>query len=208
MNMEEAYPLALALFDFVPVTFFLIGAIYLINIATRMCGIRCRRLAISGSLLIFLGGLSKAIWKLLKTIGIGDYQLLGEIQFVLVAPGFLLLLITVISMARSDTVKKVSNNHVTLSIAIWKIPLLIIMTLASMGVMGILTYTAFRHKAKLAAAGFIVAFLCLVGMGSMASAEQTLANQWTEQSINSLGQLGFMIGTIFLFLNIEDAQIQ
>lgn len=203
--MKETYPPALAIFDFVPVIFFLIGAIYLIRIASRMCGMRCRRLAIVGSLLIFLGGFLKALWKLLVTTGVGDFQLMSEIQFALVAPGFVLLLIVVIWIARSEGKQAEGKDILTPAIAAWKIPLLIVMTLASMGVMGILTYISFRHDAKLAAAGFIVAFLCLVGMGSMASGEQTLARQWIEQSINSLGQLGFMIGTIFLFLNIENA---
>ena len=202
--MEETYPLALALFDFMPVIFFLIGAIYLVRIATRMCGTRCRRLAIIGSLLIFLGGFLKALWKLLVATGVGDFQLMSEAQFALVAPGFALLLVVVIWMARSEGNLAKGEDTLIPAIAVWKIPLLIVMTLASMGVMGILTYIAFRHKAKLAAAGFIVAFLCLVGMGSMASGEQTLARQWIEQSVNALGQLGFMIGTIFLFLNIEN----
>ena len=203
--MKETYPLALAIFDFVPVIFFLIGAIYLIRIASRMCGMRCRRLAIVGSLLIFIGGFLKAMWKLLVTTGVGDFQLMSEIQFALVAPGFAVLLIVVIWMTPRDGKQAKEKDILTPAIAAWKIPALIVMTLASMGVMGILTYIAFRHEAKLAATGFIVAFLCLVGMGSMASGEQTLARQWIEQSINSLGQLGFMIGTIFLFLNIEDA---
>lgn len=205
MNLTN--PLPLALFDFAPIIFFLIGAIYLVRIAARICGMRCRRLAIIGSLLIFLGGFLKALWKMLFTTGVGDYQLMSEIQFALVAPGFVLFLIVVIWIARSESLVEKKKEVLIPAIAAWKIPLLIVMTLASMGVMGILTYIAFRHKAILAAAGFIVAFLCLVGMGAMASGEQTLSRQWIEQSINSLGQLGFMIGSIFLFLNIENAQI-
>ncbi len=79
-------------------------------------------------------------------------------------PGFALLLIVVIWMARSEGKLAQKKNTLIPAIAAWKIPLLIIMTLANMGVMGILTYIAFRHKVKFAAAGFIVAFLCLVGM--------------------------------------------
>jgi hypothetical protein len=204
--MEETYPLALALFDFVPVVFFLIGAIFLVCIATRICGFRCRRLAIIGSLLIFLGGFLKAIWKLLYTTGVGDFQLISEIQFVLVAPGFLVLLIVVIWMMLSESMVEKRNNVFILAMAAWKIPLLVVMTFTSMGVMGLLAYYAFRLKAKIAVAGFIVALLCLVGMGAMASGEQTLARQSIEQSINSVGQLGFMIGSIFLFKIIADYQ--
>jgi hypothetical protein len=77
-------------------------------------------------------------------------------------------------------------------------PLLAIMTLSSMGSQGILTYMAFQRKNTAAAAGFIIAFLCLVAIGAMASGEQTLPRQWIEESINVIGELGFMTGAILL----------
>ena len=200
--MKDTYPLVLALYDFVPVVLFLIGAIFLVRTSIRMCGFRCGRLAIAGVLLIFIGGILKAIWKLLYTIGMGNFQLLSESQFPLVAPGFLILLIAVLMMARSDRETRVTNAALLLIMATWKIPFLIVMTLTSMGVQGILTYVSFQRKKKLAAAGFIVAFLGLVGMGALASGEQTLAMQWIEQSVNTVGQLGFMIGSILLHRSI------
>ncbi|MGB7876297.1 MAG: hypothetical protein WBL25_18075 [Anaerolineales bacterium] len=204
--MAETYPLALAVYDFVPVAFFLIGAIFFVRMATQICDDRCGRLAMAGSVLVFLGGFLKAIWKLLFTLGVGDFQLLSESQFVLLAPGFLALLVVVIRMARSERMVRERNAAVMLAMAGWKIPFLIVMTLASMGVQGILTYISFRRTAKLAASGFIVAFLCLVGMGAMASGEQTLRMQWIQQSVNSLGQLGFMMGSILLHKNAASSQ--
>ena len=197
--MEKAYPLTLALYDLVPVAFFLIGAIFLDRTSIRMCGLRCGRLAIAGVLLIFIGGFLKAVWKLLITIGVGDYQLLSESQFPMVAPGFLMLLIAVITMARKDREMRKNSIVSMLLMVIWKIPFLIVMTLASMGVQGILTYVSFQRKEKLAAVGFIVAFIGLVGMSALASGEQTLARQWIEQSVNSVGQIGFMVGSILLY---------
>ena len=204
--MKDTYPLVLALYDFVPVAFFLIGAIFLVRISIRMCGIRCGRLAIAGSLLIFIGGLLKAIWKLLYTIGVGNFQLLSESQFPLVAPGFLLLLFVVIMMARNEREVRATHTHSMLLMATWKIPFLIVMTLTSMGVQGILTYVSFQRNAKLAAVGFIIAFLGLVGMGALAPGEQTLAKQWIEQSVNSIGQLGFMVGSILLNRDVVGKQ--
>jgi hypothetical protein len=204
--MKEIYPLALALYDFVPVAFFFIGAIFLVRMAKLMCSDRCGRLATAGSVLVFLGGFLKAVWKLLYTIGTGDFQMLSESQFVLLAPGFLALLIVVTWMARSERVVKERDAAIILAMAAWKIPFLIVMTLASMGVQGILTYTSFRRGEKRAAAGFIVAFLCLVGLGAMASSEQTLAKQWIEQSTNTIGQLGFMLGSILLYKNVAASE--
>lgn len=204
--MDETYPLTLALLDFVPVAFFFIGAIFLVRIAIQMCGLRCGRLALAGSLLVFMGGFLKAIWKLLFTIDVGDFKILSESQFPLLAPGFLILLIVVVVIARGERMEERKNAVLMLAISTWKIPLLIIMTLASMGVQGILTFLAFRRNAKLAAVGFIVAFISLVSMGALASGEQSLAMQWTAQSVNTVGQMGFMIGTIKLFQNISESQ--
>lgn len=203
--MEETYTLSLALFDFVPVVCFLAGAWFLVRLVAWTCGQRCRNLALAGSLLVFLGGFLKAIWKLLYTTGVGDFSLLGESQFAFVAPGFLALLIAVIWMARSQRTVSIPVAPM-LAMAAWKIPLLIVMTLSSMGVQGILTYVSFRRGERLAATGFIVAFLCLVGMGAMASGEQTVGRQWIEQSVNAAGQLGFMIGSILLHKNVTRFQ--
>jgi hypothetical protein len=40
----------------------------------------------------------------------------------------------------------------------------------------------------------------------MASSEQTLAKQWIEQSTNTIGQLGFMLGSILLYKNVEASE--
>lgn len=190
----ETYPLSIAILDFVPTIAFLVGAYYLVRITLMMRGSPCGRMAMAGSVLVFLGGFLKALWKLLYTTNVGDYQWMSQIQFVLLAPGFLALLVAVILMARG----KKKTTVPILAMAAWKIPLLAIMTLSSMGLQGILTYMAFQRRNTVAAVGFIIAFLCLVGMGAMASGEQTLARQWIEEGINTVGELGFMFGAILL----------
>jgi hypothetical protein len=192
----ETYPLSLAIFDFIPVTMFLIGAYHLVRIAVKQRSNQCGRMVMAGALLIFLGGFLKATWKLLYTAEVANIQWMSQIQFILVAPGFVALLVAAILIARGQ---KKTRGTTLLAILPWKVPFLVWMTLASMGANGILTYISFKHGAKLAAVGFIVAFLCLVGMGAMASGEQTLAKQWIEESINALGQLGFMVGSILLY---------
>jgi heme/copper-type cytochrome/quinol oxidase subunit 2 len=157
-------------------------------------------MVMAGALLIFLGGFLKATWKLLYAAEVADVQWMSQIQFILVAPGFVALLVAVILIARG---RKKTRGTTLLTILPWKIPFLALMTLASMGANGILTYISFKQGAKLAAVGFIVSFLCLVGMGAMASGEQTLAKQWIEESINALGQLGFMLGSILLYRNFK-----
>lgn len=198
--MNESYSIGLALVDFVPNIAFLVGAYFLVRIAAMVKSIRCSRMVMAGAFLIALGGILKATWKLIYASGAGDYRPMSEIQFVLVAPGFLALLVAVILIARRRASLSIPPM---MAIAAWKIPFLFIMTLTSLGAQGILTYIAIRRGAKLAAAGFAIAFMGLLAMGGMASAEQSVAMQWIEEGINSVGQIGFMLGSILLYSNFK-----
>jgi len=197
--MTEGYSLKLCLFDFVPNLAFLVGAIFLVRAARLARGRRCAWLVASGSLLIFLGGMLKAIWKLLLTTGVGDVRLLSEVQFVLLAPGFLLLFIGVLVWARGDRLgARASGRPVLPAMAVWKIPFLAVTTLCSVGAYGLLAYIAFRRGARLAGALFIVALLGLLAMSGMAGGGQSVARQWIEEGINSFGQIVFALGSYLL----------
>lgn len=187
------YSIGLALMDFVPNIAFLIGAIFLVKIIALARGKPCSRMVMAGALLIALGGLLKATWKLLYAAEVGDFQLMSQVQFTMLAPGFLALVVAIIILIR-----KKSSGTPMLAMAAWKIPFLFVMTVSSLGCHGLLTYIAFKRKAIVAAVCFIVAFLGLLSMSMLASAEQTVAMQWVEEGINSLGQIGFMIGSMLL----------
>jgi hypothetical protein len=193
--MIEFNSLSFALVDFIPSITFAVGAYFLIKLVLRECGKSCTYLMITGSTLIFLAGFFKATWKLLYVTNTADVRLLSEMQFALLAPGFLLMLIGIVLFSRSGKV----TSPPLLAMAPWKIPLLAVMVLCSLGTHGILTYISFRRHLKLAAVGFIVAFICVLGMGGMASGEQTVMMQWIEESINSIGQIGFGIGCYLLY---------
>jgi len=192
----ETYPLPLAIFDFVLVFIFLVGTYFLVRIAMLLRGTPCSRMVMAGALMVFAGGFLKALWKFIYTTTLRDYRWMSEVQFALVAPGFFALLVAAILVARGK--RATLSTIPTMAMAGWKIPLLILMTLSSMGAQGILAYLAFRRGAKLAAFGFILAFLCLVAMGGMASGVQTITRQWVEESINTLGQIGFATGSYLL----------
>jgi hypothetical protein len=192
--------LCLALFDFVPTIAFLIVAYYLVRIVYLVRGKACGALALAGALLIFLGGFLQAIWKLLFTTGAADVRLMSNLQFVLLAPGFVALLAAVILLARGAGRK---TPPPVLSLAPWKLPFLIVMTLASLAAQGLLAYIAFRRRAIGAGVGFVIAFLCLLGMGGMAGGEQTVARQWIEEGVNAIGQIAFAAGSILLYRDFK-----
>jgi hypothetical protein len=198
---DATFPVSLALFDFVPSFAFLIGAFYLVKISLKCRGNSNGRMVMAGTLFVFLGGFTKALWKFLVATKISDIFWLGQLQFILTAIGFLGMCVAVIYMVRGGTVA--SKNGMLLSMAIWKIPFLFVMTLASLGAEGILAYLAFRSGEKLAGAAFAVGVMGLLAMGALASAEQTISMQWIEEIVNTIGQSGFMLGSILLNKNFE-----
>ncbi|MGD9048358.1 MAG: hypothetical protein PVF77_09910 [Anaerolineae bacterium] len=198
--MSETYSLGLCLLDFVPNLAFLVGAYFLVR-WVRLTSNRLSVVAmIAGSFLVFLGGTLKAIWKLLYTIGIGDFWLLSELQFILLAPGFLAMLASVLLVLKQE---RKSWKPDLLAMAPWKIPLLATMTLGSLGLQGILSYMAFRRKAYLAATMYIVAILCMLGLAGLAGGEQSIARQWIEEGINATGQIAFALGSYLLYSRAE-----
>lgn len=199
----ETYPISLALFDFVPTTAFLVGAFYLVKTGLICRGRSCSRMLMAGGLLIFLGGTFKAIWKFLVAAKISDIQWMNQGQFVFSSIGFLAIFIAVLSMIRNS--QKAQTGGPVFAMAAWKIPFLFLMTLTSLGAEGILAYISFKRKCPKAAIGFVVGVLGLLAMGALASAPQTLTMQWIEESINALGQLGFMIGCLFLYRDFKAA---
>lgn len=192
----ETYTVPMAIFDFIPNIAFLVGAFFLVKIAVLVKGRSCSRMVMAGAFLVALGGILKATWKLLYAANIADIHFLGELQFILLSPGFFGLLIAVILLARNQ-----ANNRqlATFAIAPWKLPLLFVMTITSLGAYGILTYISFRRRTPFAAIGFILAFIGVLLMGGLASQPQTVSLQWIEQSINSVANIGFAIGCVLLY---------
>jgi hypothetical protein len=195
--MEGNHTLSLALFDFVPNLAFLAGGYFLVRMAIQTRGKTSGQVMAAGTGLVFLGGMLKATWKLLLTLEIADVQLFSEAQFALQAPGFLLMLVAMVQIIRTD-----SPGATTLgAMAAWKIPFLVVMTLADLGVLGLCITLALRWRKRLAAILFVLAVFLTLGMSGMAGgSEQTLGNQWIEESINSLGQIAFALGSYLLQL--------
>jgi hypothetical protein len=200
--MDETYTLGLSLLDFVPNLAFLAGSFFLVSLVRLKNDRACTLTTTIGTTLVFLGGMLKAIWKFLVTIGVGDFQLLSESQFVLLAPGFLLLLVGVVLLARHE---KADLSPGFMAMAVWKIPLLAMTTIGSLGAYGILSYLAFRRQARVAGLCFILAIGGLLALAGMASAEQTIRQQWIEESINSLGQTVFTVGCYLLLRRVKSS---
>lgn len=191
--MGETYPLLMAIMDFLPPLAFGLGLLFLTRAAHRLGGQTSARLTALGGGLVFTGGFLKACWKLLLALQVADVRLLSEQQFILLAPGFLLLWWGTLLMAR-----RASRGPSLMAIAPWKIPLLALMTLGSLGAHVTLSVVSFKRGARVAGALFIVAVVCMLAMSGMARGEQRIALQLLEQSVNVLGQGAFAVGCVQL----------
>jgi len=191
----ESYPILLALFDFLPIAAFLVGVIFLVKTARLGGSKRASWMMLAGGLLVFLGGFTRALWKLLIAAHIADIFWLGQAQFILSSPGFLVMCLAMISMTRRTSALK---GGVVLAMAPWKIPLLAVMLISSLGLDGILAYASFRRGLKTAGTAFVIATLGLLAMGALSSAEQTITMQWVAETVNTFGQSAFMLGNILL----------
>jgi MFS-type transporter involved in bile tolerance (Atg22 family) len=140
---------------------------------------------------------------LIYTVSYGslDVVMLGQAQFILLAPGFLAMLAAVIYGVRAQRARP--DQAVLPSIAVWKIPLLIVMTLSSLGALGVLGFFSFRRRLWLAGVFFIFAILTTLAMAGMASAAQTVEMQWVEEGINAAGQSSFALGCGLLYRNVK-----
>ena len=172
------YPLSLALFDFLPTIAFLVGGLYLVRMVGFSRGKSTGWMAMAGVLLVFLGGFLKALWKFLVAIKLADIQWMAQSQFVLSAIGFLGMCAAVLTIVRRDR-----QSGAALAMAIWKIPFLAVMGLASLGAEGLLTFLAFKRKMLPAAVGFILGVLGILVLGALTSADQTLSMQWVEEKV-------------------------
>lgn len=199
------YSLGLALLDFVPIFAFLVGAYFLVRAALITRGKPCGRMMMAGTLLVFAGGFFKAIWKMLYVTGVADIQVMSEMQFVLHAPGFLAMFVAILLLAKA--LKAAPSGVEAAAIAVWKIPLLAVMTVSSLGAQGILASIAFRKKSPIAGGMFIAAIICMLTMSGMASgSEQTVAMQWIEEVINTIGQVAFAFGSFLIYRTILKEQ--
>lgn len=148
-----------------------------------------------GGILVFSGGALQASWKLMMSLDIANVSWMSQGQFVFMSFGYLMLLIPTLSLIKTHKKDLVSLS----AMVAWKIPFLLVMTLASLGTYGILAYISIRRRLGVAAFGFIFAFLGVILLGGMASQLQTIGLQWIEQSVNSLANLGFALGSFHLF---------
>ncbi len=209
--MEMEYSLALALEDYLPVIFSIIG-VSLIARAIWRLDRGLGAMAFVGVGLMAVGGVLKATWKLLMALNGADIPLFSQALFPMIAPGFTLITVAVYSYTRQLRGKAGlrwpwlapliiiglfggGSALIAANGGPWRVPLIMLATIANVTLLLLLAVGAWKRNMRPLAVVFVVVLLVIIGMSQMATnVPQTIAMQWFEQIAQTLAQLAFCLG--------------
>ncbi len=204
------YKVPLAIEDFVPVI--LAGAALVVLAgAVRVRVQRAYGVALAGGLVVTLGGLGKAVWKLLVASDCRVYPLLENLLFPCLALGFAAVAWAAMSMVKGRAVAPwfyvafpfaagVGSAWMSMSAGTYQNWPLLIAAAVGASVLGItLAVAAFRAGKKSVGYLFVVYTLGTNILPPLAAQpDQSAALQWGEQLTNSAVQLCFLLGALWM----------
>lgn len=226
--MHRDFTLGLALYDFLPVLLTGLAVYFLARLVTAQ-QTPYGAVAYVGALLVFVAGLSKALWKLNVTLTGQDLTWLANLLFPLMAPGFAFLATGILAVERRVRGK-------TVSAWLWAVPVVVIvavytlafvrmldpqiergwfmpiMGLASVGNLG-LTAILIALSIRYGNWGWVVLFILNVAMVfaliPIAQIEpKSIALHWIEQTISSGGAAAFALASSRLHLRLRSESLQ
>ncbi len=209
------YTLSLALEDFLPVILSSAG-LYIISQMVRRVDIGLGQMAQLGWLLVSIGGLLKAVWKLVMALSNAQTNLawLDKGMFIWMAAGFTLLAFALWFAAKQmagqserpfpiwlgpavifglSVVAILATGFPDLTQNSWRFVLLGVTTIGNVATAVLLIQQARRQGLPLAALLFLVNIVIVFILSGMARIpEQSIPLQWTEQILNTLSQGAFV----------------
>ena len=191
------FSVAMGLMDFVPVFFFAVTAVLLLDDLYNKMTKGVFTLFSAGCFNVFLAGFCKALWKLLYAANICNFVALEEMFMPVNSIGLLLVglsLIFMVCMKKREVMLSAAPVALTSSM-----PFIMMMVVGLGGMCASLSVMAKKMKRGKTIILFVLSFILAMGMGYMSSKDSTLSwVNWAEQSINTASQLSLMLGTIAL----------
>ena len=186
---ETVFTVPMALTDYIPVILFGISAVILMgDLKNKMTKAVFVTLVI-GACVAFLAGFLKASYKLLITIGAGNFQILNDSFLPLQSSGLLLTGLALVLMLF------VRKKSAALAMAPLTMGFISMMVLGLGGMCASLSVLAVKMKRRRLIPVFILCFFCYMGMGYLASKKDgSAASNWIEQGVNTLGQILLLCG--------------
>ncbi|MEU4420738.1 hypothetical protein AB0F81_08935 [Actinoplanes sp. NPDC024001] len=193
------YPIILALEDFVPVIFGTAGFALLSRTAP---GLRAQRAGLAGAILIGAGGIAKCSWKLGYAAGAGDWKLLEQALFPLMAAGATLLVWALAVTVRRGKPTRVWPFALAFALCVAGAilagslnPLFVAATLGVTAVSVLGAIIAARYRQWWAVSLYVLGLVLVMGLVPLRGSDghHTLAYQWLEQSINTAAQACLLV---------------
>jgi hypothetical protein len=198
--MENNISLVMAIVDFIPVILFFISAVILQRDLYDILSKGRFALLASGSIMVLIGGIYKATWKILYALGICDFTLMNDAFFPMQAPGFLLVFLSLLGTKwRSSGIFAVVPP-----VFASNLPFIIAQTLGLGGTQLILMIKSLKMHRKGAAVMFVIAFVSMLAMGYLgAKFDDSSTMHWLAQATNIVSQLSFLIGVLGIHKQLE-----
>lgn len=186
------FSIGMALFDYIPVAFFAIGAIILIGDLYNKMSKLVFTIFASGVVNVMLAGFFKATWKLLVASGVEGFDKLDAMFFPVQTLGFLFAGVAIVMMLAGKKKAHLAMEPMTLICIIGMVGGLACLDAG-------LCVLAKKLKKPVAIAIFAVSFVCCLGMGYLSSKDFTEASMnWIAEFVNFFGQGLFLLGTWML----------
>ena len=188
----------MAIIDFIPVVMFFFAAIILQRDLYNKLVKGAFALLAAGSIMVFIGGFYKALWKILYALNICNFEALDIAFFPLQAPGFLLVFIGLTALKKKDFA---SPTALAVAPVLYQSNLVfIVMQVEGFGgIQFCMARTALLMKKKLAAVLFVLSFIFVLGMGYLgAKFDDSSSMHWLAQVTNIFSEGCFLWGVLIL----------
>lgn len=196
----EQVTVFLAISDFLPVIIFGIGLLFLLRIGYQYLDCGNYTAMAGGAILCFTGGLYKAASKLLEASFEFCLPALQSSQFIMLAPGFTLLLIASIGLLKGK--RREVMFAVAPAMELWKIPFIAVMSLANIGYLVVLAIFSMKRKFRAPVILYLLSTVTLLLMSYLSTRPMTLQTQWVAQGVNSIVQLFAAAGHYILYRHL------
>lgn len=194
------FSVGMALFDYIPVIFFAIGAVILLRDLYNKMSKGAFALFAAGVIDVVMAGALKATWKLLYAGAHIDIAALNSMFFPVQSIGFLLAGIGMIAMLCHNQKEKGIKNCAVVPVVSITFPYLVLVMVAGLGCLDAgLCILSKKLKKPVAIVVFVLSFVCCLGMGYLSTKDFEQASMnWIAEGVNFVGQGLFLLGAWML----------
>ena len=194
------FSVGMALFDYIPVIFFAIGAIILLRDLYNKMSKGAFALFAAGVIDVTMAGFLKATWKLLYAGANIDVSAFNAMFFPVQSIGFLLAGIGIIAMLTHKQSEKGTRLNSVVPVVSITFPYLVLVMVAGLGLMDAgLCILSKKLKKPAVVVIFVLSFVCCLGMGYLSTKDFEKASMnWIAEGVNFCGQGLFLLGAWML----------